>query len=166
MEIGIIVHSLTGNTLSVAERLQERLAADGHDVDIEQLKTIGEENLSETKIENFELKGYPDPQAYDLLIIAGPVRGASASPVLKHYLSKIGQFENKPMFLFVTMFFPFQWMGGKRALNQMTALCEERGAEVIGSGVINWKNPRRERQITDLLQQFSELASQIDQKIK
>ncbi|WP_319469668.1 NAD(P)H-dependent oxidoreductase [uncultured Trichococcus sp.] len=166
MEIGIIVHSLTGNTLSVAERLQERLTADGHDVEIEQLKTIGEENLSETKIDNIKLKGYPDPQAYDLLIIAGPVRGASASPVLKHYFSRIGQLEKKPTLLFVTQFFPFPWMGGKNALKQMTALCEALGAEVIGSAVINWKNPRRERQIAELLQQFSELAARKDQKVK
>lgn len=52
MEIGIIVHSLTGNTLSVAERLQERLAADGHDVEIEQLKTIGEEKTNENNSAN------------------------------------------------------------------------------------------------------------------
>ena len=49
MEIGIIIHSLTGNTMSVAERLQERLVADGHDVEIEQLKTIGEENTNESQ---------------------------------------------------------------------------------------------------------------------
>ena len=118
MEIGIIVHSLTGNTLSVAERLQERLVADGHDVEIEQLKTIGEENTNEPNNANIKLKAYPDPQAHDLLIIAGPVRGASASPVLKHYFSRISQFENKPTLLFVTEFFPFPWMGGKNALNK------------------------------------------------
>lgn len=166
MEIGIIVHSLTGNTLSVAERLQERLAADGHDVEIEQLKTFGEEKTNENNSANITLKSYPDPQAHDLLIIAGPVRGASASPVLKHYFSRVGQFENKPTLLFVTEFFPFPWIGGKNALKQMTALCDEHGADVIGSGVINWKNPHRERQITDLLQQFSDLATGMDQKIK
>ena len=70
------------------------------------------------------------------------------------------------MLLFMTEFFPFPWMGGKNALKQMTALCDEHGADVIGSGVINWKNPHRERQITDLLQQFSDLATGMDQKIK
>ena len=113
MEIGIIVHSLTGNTLSVAERLQERLAADGHDVEIEQLKTIGEEKTNENNSANITLKSYPDPQAHDLLIIAGPVRGASASPVLKHYFSRVGHFENKPPLLFVTEFFPLPRIGGK-----------------------------------------------------
>ena len=135
-------------------------------MEIEQLKTIGEEKTNENNSANITLKSYPDPQAHDLLIIAGPVRGASASPVLKHYFSRVGQFENKPTLLFVTEFFPFPWMGGKNALKQMTALCAEHGAEVIGSGVINWKNPHRERQITDLLQQFSDLAARMDQKIK
>lgn len=164
MEIGIIIHSLTGNTLSVAERLQEKLTADGHDVEIEQLKTIGEENIKETNSANIKLKAYPDPQAHDLLIIAGPVRGASVSPILKHYFSKIGQLEGKPTLLFVTEFFPFPWMGGKHALKQMTALCEEHGAAVIGSGVINWKNPRQEGQIEELLQQFSDSAARMDRK--
>ena len=76
-------------------------------MEIEQLKTIGEEKTNENNSANITLKSYPDPQARDLLIIAGPVRGASASPVLKHYFSRVGQFENKPMLLFVTEFFPF-----------------------------------------------------------
>ncbi|PTQ84909.1 NADPH-dependent FMN reductase [Trichococcus patagoniensis] len=166
MEIGIIVHSLTGNTLSVAERLQERLTADGHEVEIERLQTIGEEKINEAKIENVKLKIYPDPQANDLLIIAGPVRGASASAVLKHYFSEIGQLEGKPALLFVTQAFPFPWMGGNRALKQMAALCEEHGADVIGKGVINWMNPRRERQIEDLMQQVSDMVAKQDRQLK
>ena len=63
------------------------------------------------------------------------------------------------MLLFVTEFFPLPLLGGKNTLFLLFTFCEEHGAEVIGSGVINWKNPRRERQITDLLQQFSDLTT-------
>lgn len=32
MNIGIIVHSITGNTLKVSKRLEERLLGNGHEV--------------------------------------------------------------------------------------------------------------------------------------
>lgn len=156
MKIGIIIHSLTGNTMSVAERLRERLQSDGHAVQIERLETVGEENTKEVNSQNITLKAYPDPTAYDLVIFAGPVRGASASPILRHYFSRIGQLGNKGTLLFVTEFFPFPWMGGKHAIKQLTSMCEEKGAKVLDTAVINWKNPHREAQITQLVQSFSE----------
>ena len=156
MKIGIIVHSLSGNTMGVAERLKERLQSDGHAVQIERLETVGEESIKEVNSQNITLKAYPDPTAYDLVIFAGPVRGASTSPLLQHYFSRMGQLANKRVLLFVTEFFPFPWMGGKRAIKQLTRMCEEHGATVLNTGVINWKNPHREGQITELLQSFSE----------
>jgi flavodoxin len=40
--IGLIVYSQTGNTLSLAQKVEEKLPAAGHDVTLEHLKTIGE----------------------------------------------------------------------------------------------------------------------------
>ncbi|MDF2592532.1 MAG: hypothetical protein K0S75_1998, partial [Clostridia bacterium] len=37
MKIGIIVYSHTGNTFSVAQRLEEKLTAEGHSVKIEKV---------------------------------------------------------------------------------------------------------------------------------
>jgi len=42
MKIGIILYSQTGNTYSVAQKLQEKLIAKGHSVDLERLKAVGE----------------------------------------------------------------------------------------------------------------------------
>lgn len=42
MKVGIVVYSQTGNTLSVATKLKEKLAAAGHSVALEQVKLVGE----------------------------------------------------------------------------------------------------------------------------
>jgi hypothetical protein len=49
MNIGIIVHSETGNTHSVATTLKEKLAAAGHTVSIERLKVVGESKICHWK---------------------------------------------------------------------------------------------------------------------
>jgi len=41
MKTGIMVHSQTGNTNSVALKLKEKLSNSGHSVDLEQLKVVG-----------------------------------------------------------------------------------------------------------------------------
>ena len=41
MNIGIIVYSQTGNTLSVAKKLEEKLSLAGHSATLEQVKAIG-----------------------------------------------------------------------------------------------------------------------------
>ena len=45
MNIGMIIHSQTGNTHSVAMKLKEKLSAAGHAVDLERLKVVGGYNL-------------------------------------------------------------------------------------------------------------------------
>jgi len=40
VNIGIIVYSKTGNTLSAAQKLQEKLVAHGHVVNIEQITAV------------------------------------------------------------------------------------------------------------------------------
>lgn len=41
MNIGMIVYSRTGNTLSVAEKLEARLSAAGHAVTLKRLAVVG-----------------------------------------------------------------------------------------------------------------------------
>ena len=50
MNIGIIIHSFTGNTLSVAEKIRDELGKSGHKASIERVKAVGEskhENLTD-----------------------------------------------------------------------------------------------------------------------
>jgi len=60
MNIGIIVYSQTGNTLSVAKKLEERLSAAGHSVNLEQVTVAGAANR-ETGISSSKRSPMPGP---------------------------------------------------------------------------------------------------------
>ncbi len=66
MKIGIIVHSQTGHTLLVGERICEKLQADGHEAQLERMQ-----NLENEKAKNpiaVQLDSLPETGGYDALI--------------------------------------------------------------------------------------------------
>jgi flavodoxin len=74
MNIGMIVYSQTGNTLSVATKLKEKLSAAGHSVNFERLKVVGEVKPG-TKDVQFET--LPNAGQYDALVFGAPVEAFS-----------------------------------------------------------------------------------------
>jgi flavodoxin len=56
MKIGIIVHSQTGHTYSVVQKLQEKLLAAGHSVNIERIKSVGGEQKHEKDANKIRLE--------------------------------------------------------------------------------------------------------------
>ena len=116
MNIGIIVHSHTGNTLSVAEKLKDRFLAEGHLVTLEQVTAVNEDPAAAA---NVELKTIPDIAGYDVLILGSPVRAFSLSPVMLLYLNQLPLLQGKKISCFVTQQLPFAWMGGNRSIKQM-----------------------------------------------
>ena len=146
MNIGIIVYSQTGNTLSVAQRLQEKLTAAGHSATIEQIEVVGEIAPGQA----VQFKTTPDPTPYDALVIGGPVQAFSLNQATKEYLKQCESLEGKPMACLVTQAFPFAWMGGNRALRQMAAEGGGNGGSLVGNGyVVNWMRKQREAQIEE-----------------
>lgn len=142
MNIGLIVHSQTGNTLSVAEKLTEKLEAAGHIVALEHVEPEGEVAPGAKEV---NLKSAPDPTAYDAVLFGAPVHAFSLSPVMQAYLRGLPSLEGKRVACLVTQFFPFAWMGGSRSLRQMRKGCESKGGKVCGSGVVNWSRGRDRR---------------------
>ena len=140
MKIGIIVYSQTGNTLSVAEKLKEKLVAAGHSAEIEQVTVAGGRKAGDR---NFQLETRPDVEQYDALVLGAAVEAFSLSPVLATYLRGIGSLDGKRVACLVTQFFPYPWMGGNRPIRQMCRLCESKGATVTGSAIVNWCRFRR-----------------------
>lgn len=155
MNIGILVYSYTGNTLSVAQRLKAKLEGVGHTVALISLKAK-DENPNQTKI---ELTVVPDMALYDRIILASPVRGFQVSPIMKAYLQQGLTLKDKPVGCFVTHAFPFAWMGGKSAIKMMTELASAKQAKVACTGIIDWGNRKREAQITAFLDHFSNESS-------
>jgi hypothetical protein len=69
------------------------------------------------------------------------------SSPMKSCLAQLPSLQGKKVACLVTHFFPFAWLGGNRAIRQMTRLCEAKGATVCGSGIVNWSRKDRDRQI-------------------
>lgn len=149
MRIAIIVHSNTGNTLSVAEFIKERLLGKGHDVILE--KVVARNN-QEVRINNVELINSPSVKNYDAYIFAAPVHAFSLSGVMNYYLSQIDSLNQKPVFCFLTMAFPFRFLGGNHGLRQFVKALNDKQATLKGTQVINWTaSKKRTRQIEEIL---------------
>ena len=144
MDIGIIIYSRTGHTLSVARKLEKRLAADGHDVTLEELKAVEPLDLSATTA---DLKSIPAIDTYDALVLGSPVNGGRMSAPMKRYLDEIPSLQGKKAVLLLTHFLPKAW-GANQTFEQMTEVCEAKGATVCGTGDVWWTSLRRGRQIS------------------
>jgi flavodoxin len=151
MNIGVIVYSWTGHTLSVAMQLKERLTAAGHAVNLERVEVVGPEELGATDV---QLKTKPETGPYDALVFASPVRGGMMPPAMTRYLEQVPSLEGKKVACLVTHFFPPGW-GAKQTLQQMIAVCESKGATVCGSGEVGWPRLGQQRRIADVVDRLS-----------
>ncbi len=115
MKIGIVVYSQTGNTFSVAQKLQEKLSAAGHTANIERLTTVGGEvDPKKAKIEKL-----PDLSGYDALVFGGPVQAFSLSQVMAGYMGQLPSLQGKKVACFVTKGLPMAMTGGNKAISQL-----------------------------------------------
>ncbi|EKQ50678.1 MAG: hypothetical protein B655_2414 [Methanobacterium sp. Maddingley MBC34] len=153
MKIGIIVHSYTGNTYEVAEKLQERLLNDGNDVKIQRVKMVGGDK---PKGKNITIENPPEVDKYDALIFGSPVHAFALSLAMKTYLEQIPSLQNKKIALFVTKGTRFNWTGGNQAINKMKKICQSKGGIITGTGIVIW-NKQRDEKIAELVRRFSGL---------
>ncbi len=154
MKVGIIVHSYTGNTLSVAQRLKDQLVEANYLVELKQVTAVDEKP---SEAGNIQLKTIPDVNDYDGLIFGAPVRAFSLSPAMKAYLLQLPSLAGKKVGCFVTQHFRYKWMGGNRSIKQMKKICRDKGTDIWASGIINWSHPQREEQIAEAVESLLKL---------
>jgi len=161
MDIGMIVFSHTGNTHSVATKLKEKLSAAGHAVSYERLQVVGGFSPAQAnqRPEDIRFEALPDIGQHDRIVFGSPVQGFSLSQAMIQYLKRLPSLANKEIAFLVTEAFPYGWMGGNRAIRQMTSICESKGATVRGSGLVNWMRPSRARQIEEVTDSLSGVFS-------
>jgi len=150
----VILFSRTGHTLSVATKLAKALTADGQTVTIQRLIPIGRSTPGTIDL---HLEAFPDPAPYDALVLGTPVEGGIPSAPMATYMAHITSLQKKPVALLVLQGFPFQSWGGNQTVAKMKSLCEDKGARVLGSGIVNWLNLQRGQQIADVVEHLSEL---------
>ena len=156
MNIGIIVHSNTGNTLSVAEKLNKVLVGAGHTVKLEQVTAVTETGAAPG---NVQLKNIPQITEYDMLIFGAPVNAFSLSQAMKAYLSQLPSLQGKKVGCYVTQQLPFAWMGGNHAISEMEKICAAKGATVLDTGIVNWSDKKREEKITSVLDKLQAITA-------
>ena len=148
MKVGIIVYSKTGNTLSVAKLIKDRLIQDNNTVNIEVIEISGN---PEKDMNNFKLEYSPLVSGYDFLIFGAPVNAFSLCQVMIRYLKEINTLENKQIACFVTQQLPYPWMGGNHAISQMKKICDEKQGNIKTIGIINWSSKKKEQLIDELI---------------
>ena len=154
MNVGIIVYSQTGNTHSVGKRLGKKLEESGHFVKLEKMKLVGEykQGMKDVKFESL-----PDIGIYDALVFGAPVEAFSLAGPMNRYLEQIPSLKGKKVACFVTKALPFKWTGGNRAISIMKRTCEKMGGVVLGTGIVIWREKRREERIRGIVERLSGL---------
>lgn len=154
MSIGILIYSLTGNTLEVAEKIQQQLKHDGKSAVIERIEISKENPNSPAPI---VLENIPDVTKYDKLIIGSPINGFSLSTPMKTYLNKHADIKGKEINCFVTQHFRQPYLGGNRGIRQITDLCIKKGGRVRHSGIIHWSSSNRAEMIDETVALLSRI---------
>lgn len=122
MRIAIIYHSQTGHTRKLAELMQSKLAAEGHDITMVEIKTNVPVNSGTFRQPmNFEITNLPELAGFDAYCVGGPVWAFGPSPVIYKAITVMGDLKKKAVLPFVTMGFPLAGMGGKSTLKHMNA---------------------------------------------
>jgi flavodoxin len=152
MNIGVIVYSLTGHTLSVAVRLKEKLSAAGHTVNLERVEVSGPARPGAT---NVQLKTKPEIDSYDALVFGSPVWGGSPASPMTSYLEQVTSLQGKKVACLATHLFPPGW-GGNRTIKRMKEVCESKGATVCGSGSVGWLRLGRRQKIADVVDNLAD----------
>lgn len=154
MNIGIIVYSQTGNTLSVAEKVKEALTAAGHAATVARITAEG--NPADGK--PIRLAEKPDPSGYDAVIFASPVWAFSLCSVMAAYMGTLPSLQGKRVGCFVTKRLKQKWLGGNRAIKQMKQAAEAKGEAVCTTGIVCWSDKQREAQIDEVAARMCEVV--------
>ena len=153
MNIGILVYSYTGNTLSVAEKIKEQIQQNGDQAQIHRVTCInGNPNGKQPLV----LKDIPDVSGFDELIIGAPINGFSLCKGMKMYFDR-SQIGEGQVNCFVTQHFKSPLFGGNRGIKQISKFVTKHGAKVNNTAIIHWSSKDRDKQIrsaTQLMAQF------------
>lgn len=160
MKIAIVVNSITGNSLLVAEKLKNIFDSMNHDTEIKRIAPTCKEPVAGNDLKNIVLKDIPDLSPFDLVVLGAPVHAFSISAVIKEYVSKADSIKGKKVMLYVTMAFPIKFLGGNHAISQLKKSCEDKGAKVIKTVIVSWAKSKREKDIEELLEAFGAEARQ------
>ncbi len=130
----------------MAEKLQRKLAVLGHATSLEQMEPVDRSQVKEVK-----LNAMPDLLKHDAIVLGAPVDAPSPLLAMGADLDQVLSLSGKRVNCLLIQFFPFAWMGGNRALRQMTRDCQAKGQTICRFGVARWSRPSRRGRISQLV---------------
>lgn len=133
MHIGIIYYSVTGTTEEFASRIANGLIKEKHHVELIKIKT---DVTVSGPGQSFKVLNELDCSKFDFILFGCPVWAFSTCPVLIETIKKSKGLSSKKVIPFVTMGFPFRFLGGTQAIRQIEKTARERGAEVLPGIII------------------------------
>ena len=143
----IIVYSKTGNTLSVAKRLQEVT-----NVSIEEVHaTTDDPNTTLVTLTTI-----PDVRLHHHIVFGSPVHGFMPPKITQAYLQALPDLQGKTFDLFVTHYFPWAAFGGNQTLRAIKKIIEAKHGEVRHMISINWTSKKRAKTIEHLVNVLSQ----------
>jgi flavodoxin len=151
MNIGIVVYSITGNTLSVAEQLKEELSKNNA-VSILRVNALNDEQNSKHPV---VLLDAPKVDEFDRVIFAGHIQAFSLVKAMKMYLNQLDDLTGKEVDIILTQHFPYSWLGGNKGLRTMRKIIQSKGGNVSLSGVVHWSRKDKQDEINNLIELFS-----------
>jgi hypothetical protein len=143
----------------VASKLKEKLVTLGNEVELERLNVKGGDKPGKKDV---TLEKTPELGKYDVIIFASPVQGFSLSPVMSTYLKQINSIRGKNVGCLMTQFFPFPFLGGNRAMRQIIKICENNGATIFSTGIVNWSRSSREEKINKIVDNMTKQISALE----
>jgi flavodoxin len=132
MNIAIIYYSQTGTTKTLASMMEAGLVEKGHKVKRIELRTNAPVKGGTIRQPiTFEVTNLPDLTEFDAICIGGPVWAFGPNTVTYKAILQMPDLNGKKVLPFVTMGFPFKGMGGRGAIQHMSAALAEKGAKVL-----------------------------------
>ncbi len=132
MKIGIIYHSLSGQTKKLANLMQTELTRNGHEISLVELQTdVPQKGGSIRQQLNFQVTNLPDLSQFDALCVGGPVWAFGPSTVTFKAIQQMTDLKGKKVLPFCTMGFPLKGMGGNGCIKHMSTALKQKGADVL-----------------------------------
>lgn len=136
MKIIAIVHSKTGITLGLANRIAKALSSKGIELDIVKIEFDGNPEVhAKEGGKEFKITNLPDLSTYDTLLIGCPVWAFSPSSVIIKTMNDLPGLKGKTVIPFTTMGFAYKWMGGKQTIRKISSLSISKGARVLPGAI-------------------------------
>lgn len=151
MHIGIVVYSQTGNTLSVAQRLREKLMARGHTASIERITLASDPK----DMKNISFNALPGLEGCDGLVFAAPVQAFQLCAAMRAYLIKMPLLLGRKAAVLITKQWTSAWTGGSGAMKAIAGAIQAKGGRVCGQGFVGWGGKNREQDIEALTERLA-----------